>query len=137
VPIPLTREWRERDLQKRLQTWTPRVGERATRTFARGRHLLIAGVLTIWVWLLLVVGLGVAGLTGDPILIATFLLWPPYLFLSIKGLRLSTRGMHQAAEVVAVSNKVAVPMRSAKRFDAWVKESKYSRFATAAPQDES
>jgi hypothetical protein len=40
--------------------------------------------------------------------------------------------MHEAAEVVAVSNKVAVPMRSADRFDAWIKESKYSRFSAQA-----
>ncbi len=129
VLMPLSRQWRDRDLRRRIEVWGPRVGERATTTFTRGRHLLLLFTILVGGWALVNIALEFGGLTGYPIASAVILFWPAALYAGIRGVRLSVRGMHQAGEVAAISNKVAVPVRTVQRFDAWIKDSKYSRFA--------
>ena len=76
--------------------------------------------------------LQLVNLDGIPIAAVSVGLWPVAILCFIRGFRFTVIGSHQAAEVVAISSKVAVPMRSIDQFDRWLKESKYSRFSHGA-----
>jgi hypothetical protein len=124
--LVLSREWRARDLRKRLEIWGPRVGERAATTFAKGRWLAIFGLIAAVTWIFVCVALVVAGLGGLPVVVSVVLFWPVILYGLTRGVRLEIRAMHEAAEVVATSRKVAVPMRNVEQFDAWARKNKHS-----------
>jgi hypothetical protein len=131
VAVVLSREWRQRDLEERLEIWGPRVGEQAATTFARGRWLALAGFLAMIAWIIVCVALVVAPIGAAPVAISVVVFWPVILYGLTKGVRLEVRAMHEAAEVVATSSKVAVPIRNVEQFDDWLRRSKHSRFASA------
>jgi hypothetical protein len=85
VSVPLSRAWRERDLRRRIEVWEPRVGERATTTFARGRHLILTGAILFGAWVVVNVVLEIVGLRGVPIDVAAILFWPAALFFCVEG----------------------------------------------------
>jgi hypothetical protein len=132
VLIFLSRKWRERDLQRRLEVWGPRVGARATTTYARGRYYIMVGVIACAVWAVVAIALQFAGLDGIPILVTVILFCPVILVGLVHGSRLMVRGMRQAAEVVATSNNVSVPMRWVGEYEKWIRENKHSRFSNKA-----
>lgn len=95
---------------------------------------MMAGSLLLTTWVVVMGVLGLVSATGAPVVIAVLVFCPAGFFCLVRGLRWSVRGMHEAAEVVATSSKVAVPLRSVERFDAWVADSKYSRGGKPKPQ---
>lgn len=123
----LSRSWRERDLQRRLELWAPLIGEKATRTAARGRWYLQAAFVLSATWAALNIALEATGLTGAPIVVGVVLFWPLLLFCLVRSVRLQLRASRQAGEVAGTSDKARPPVKSVASFEIWQKKSKYSR----------
>jgi hypothetical protein len=130
VPLPLSRAWRECALGRRLDVWGPAWENPQVRhTHGAAGGGSSATVAAAWVIVVAVAQL--AGLGGVPIVVSVVAFWPAVLFGFVRGYRLMVRGMHQAAEVVATSNKVSVPMRWPSEYELWIRESRHSRFREA------
>ena len=124
----LSRWWRERDLQRRLEVWGPRIGEEATVTHAKGMWWLQSGLFLGLLWLIVTMTLEATRETGVPIAVAILIAWPLIIFSFSNSIRFRVRAQRQATEAVATWERANVPVRSVEAFDRWAAQSQYYKF---------
>ena len=123
-----TRGGRARDLQGRLNTWAPLIGEKATTTQARSTWWGKSGFLIGLAWVAANITLEATKHTGVPIAVVAIVAWPIILFCFVRAFRLTLRASRQAGALVGTSEKARPDVRSIQRFQRWSKASKYSRY---------
>jgi hypothetical protein len=102
-----------------MEVWSPRIGSEATTTFARGQWFALAGVIALFLWLPICVGLGISGLGPVPVALSVAAFWPVGLYFLTKGARLQVRANHEAQEYLGVSGWGGIPIRNVNQFDRW------------------
>jgi len=122
------RQWRQRDLQRRLEIWGPRIGEEATTTHAQGMWWAQSSFFVVLLLIAICIPLEATRRTGTPIVIANLLIWPCFLYCTGKSASLRARAQRQATEAVATWERANVPVRSVEAFDRWAAQSQYYRF---------
>ena len=132
----LSRQWRERDLQRRLEVWGPRIGEEATTTHAQGMWWTQSSFFVVLLLIAICVPLEATQHTGAPIIIANLLIWPCFLYCTGKSASLRARAQRQATEAVATWERANVPVRSVEAFDRWAAQSQYYKFRNELDRQE-
>jgi hypothetical protein len=124
----LTKQSRQRDVERRGQAWEERIGEEAVKTTVSSYWYGQFGYAVGIVWLVATILLAVVGLTGGPIVAISVVAWPILIGAFIQSLRLLRRAEVQAGSVAGTSDRARPPVRNLTLFDRWSKENEYSRY---------
>jgi hypothetical protein len=133
--VLLNREWRKRDLDRRLRTWSPLIGVKATTTAARGMWFGQFGFLVALAWLITTIILQVLKDTGLSVAIATLVAWPVGIYCFARYLRLIFRASRQGGQFAGTSPKARAPVRNVRAFQLWRAKSRYAKTSSGWQRD--
>jgi len=133
--VYLSRRWREKDLERRLERWQPLIGKEATTTSAHGMWHGQLGWMILFLWVATGIALQAANDMGLALVLATLIAWPIGLFCFVRSVQFNMRASRQAALVAGTSSKARPPVRNLAAFERWSRRSKYSKLTSPAGFD--